>query len=88
MNAILQTLSSGRKEEMVIQRLHPDDIRAIVEGFKEAIQQKEPYLNLEKIVELTGIPESTIYKNDMPRHKRGKTLLFKWSEVDAWIKGK
>lgn len=69
----------------VIQRLHPDDIKAIVEGFKNAINEPEPYISIEKVNELTGIPISTIYQNDIPRHKKGKQLLFKWSEIKAWI---
>lgn len=65
--------------------LSDECIGKLAKNIVTAMREPEPFISIEKVSELTGMPVSTIYKNDMPRYKRGKTLLFIWSEVLEWI---
>jgi predicted DNA-binding transcriptional regulator AlpA len=68
--------------------LSDESIKMLTESLVTAMRMPEPYLSIEQVSQLTGIPVKSIYQNDMPRHKKYRSLLFKWSEVSAWIEDK
>lgn len=77
-------------------RLHPDDIQAIVTGLAEvfltAKNAPEPFVDINELKEIIGVPLPTIYKwsheadyNSFPCSKAGRKLRFKVSEVQNWM---
>jgi len=51
----------------------------------------EPYLTAEQAAEYLGLAVGTIYnrvhKGTIPHYKRERTLRFRRSELDQWIRG-
>jgi excisionase family DNA binding protein len=67
-----------------------DDLDALGAVFVKAMRQPEPYIDIERVSELTGIPKTTIYKytsnKTIPYYKKGKEVRFRWSEIENWMK--
>ena len=77
-------------------RLHPDDIKAIVGGLAEvfltAKNAPEPFVDINELKEIIGVPLPTIYKwshkadcNGFPCSKAGRKLRFRVTEVQEWM---
>jgi excisionase family DNA binding protein len=66
-----------------------DDLNSLGQVIVKALRQPEPYIDIDRVVELTGIPKTTIYKytsnRTIPHYKKGKEIRFKWSEVENWM---
>lgn len=57
--------------------------RVVKRVLGEVNKEEEP-ITLEQAIEYTGLSRHTIYKNGMPREKRGKHLVFYKSQIKDW----
>jgi predicted DNA-binding transcriptional regulator AlpA len=78
-------------------RLHPDDLEILAtklaKKMAEARSVPERSVDINELSIVVGIPKSTLYKLSMERRKNGfpcgkagKSLAFKISDVQDWIR--
>lgn len=82
----------------IFSRLHPDDIRLLAAELARAIaiekSKPEPLVDVKELCANINASVDTIYKwvgrtNDkIPHHRIGAKLLFRLSEVHAWLKSR
>jgi excisionase family DNA binding protein len=78
-----QPLKSSNKSEL------EDSCRTVLMDSNKNSHLLDEFLNITQVSKLIGLEESTIYgltsKRKIPHYKPGKKLLFKRSEILAWI---
>jgi len=77
--------------EFIIERLNALDrkISVLMESRGDKYQPQDDLLNIEEVARFINESKSSVYsrtsKRTIPFYKRGKKLLFKRSEVLAWL---
>lgn len=71
-----------------VKMLFRQELQDFFKEFRTSQQpdQQDQWFDIAQASAYTRLAEQTIYQNDIPRHKKGKKLMFLRSEVDAWLK--